>query len=102
MYANIYWHVCAHARVFVCIFSSILNPGKYLLLTTCHGSDLRRLAEERMGEEKMGAPMFPHQISKQLGKFNGFPPPMCTVLRKKRNNEFLFPRSRLFLYFEVC
>lgn len=75
MYANIYWHACAHARVFVCIFSSILNPGKYLLLTTCHGSDLRRLAEERMGEEKMGAPMFPHQISKQLGKFNGFPPP---------------------------
>lgn len=58
--------VCA--RVFICIFSSVPNPGNCLLLTTCHGSELHRLAEERTGEEKMGIPVFLHQISKQLGK----------------------------------
>lgn len=49
-------YVCVCACVFICIFSAILNPGKYLLLTTCHGSELQlhRLVEERPGEEKMG------------------------------------------------
>lgn len=47
MYINIYWGV--GARMFICTFSSVLNPGKYLLLVTCHSSKLHRLAEDKMG-----------------------------------------------------
>lgn len=68
MYANIYWRACMHARVHLHLqFSS--ESWQILAFHDVPRQRAPRLAEERTREEKRGTPVFPHQISQQLEKF---------------------------------
>lgn len=63
--------ICVYVCLLAWIFNLILTPGKHLLLKVFDGREIHRLAEEQKGEDKMDVPMFPHGISKQLGKCKG-------------------------------